>query len=193
MGALEVRTKERATRTNIRQRMLIALFRMTTQSSSAAFAPEEVLRKRLFPEAAKGPVVRRMRQALQRLEVKGVVRRERTAHGWSAFLTDKGKKMAEKMEHAERIRVRVPRTWDQKWRLVIFDVWERRRGVRDKLRRALQKAGFRRVQGSVWACPYDCEDLIAFLRADLRLGEGIVYLIAEGVENDAKLRKLFDL
>ena len=77
--------------------------------------------------------------------------------------------------------------------MVIFDIWERRRGVRDKLRRTLEKAGFRRVQDSVWVCPYDCEELVAFLRADLRLGEGILYLIAEGVENDAKLRKLFGL
>ena len=106
---------------------------------------------------------------------------------------EKALKFAERLHAAERIKIRAPRVWDQKWRIVIFDIWERRRGVRDKLRRTLEKAGFRRIQDSVWVCPYDCEEFVTFLRADLRLGEGILYLIAEGVENDAKLRKLFDL
>ena len=75
----------------------------------------------------------------------------------------------------------------------MFDIWERRRPIRDKLRRALQKAGFRRIQNSVWVNPYDCEELVALLRADLRLGEGVLYLIAEGVENDQKLRQWFGL
>src|SRR3989344_6093239 len=193
MGKLETQTKEKARRVQIRQKIALALFRMTTNSASAAFAPEEVLRRRLFPKDAKSSPARRIRQALQRLEAQGMIKRQTTARGWTAVLTEEGKRFAKKLHAAESIRIRPPRVWDQKWRIVIFDIWERRRGVRDKLRRTLQKAGFRRVQNSVWVCPYDCEELVAFLRADLRLGESILYLIAEGVENDAKLRKLFDL
>lgn len=193
MGKLEVQIKKRARRVQIRQKLMLALFRMTTGSASAAFAPEALLRKRLFPEDTKNSPARRIRQALQRLEAQGMLKRQTTARGLTAILTEEGKKFAEKLHAAERIRIRPPRVWDQKWRIVIFDIWERRRGVRDKLRRTLEKAGFRRVQDSVWVCPYDCEELVAFLRADLRLGEGILYLIAEGVENDAKLRKLFGL
>ena len=193
MGKLETQTKERARRVQIRQKILLALFRMTTHSSSAAFAPEVVLRRRLFPQDSKGAPARRIQQALQRLESQGMIKRQTAARGWTAVLTEEGKRFAEKLHAAERIRIRPPRVWDQKWRMVIFDIWERRRGVRDKLRRTLEKAGFRRVQDSVWVCPYDCEELVAFLRADLRLGEGILYIIAEGVENDAKLRKLFGL
>src|SRR3989344_5879473 len=193
MGKIETQTKEKAKRIRIRQKVILALFRMTTRSASAAFAPEAVLSKRLFPgEVAVSPA-RRIRQALQRLEAQGMIKRPATPRGWSAVLTEKGKIFAEKLHAAEYIKIRTPRIWDQKWRVVIFDIWERRRGVRDKLRLTLEKAGFRRVQDSVWVCPYDCEELVAFLRADLRLGEGILYIIAEGVENDAKLRKLFGL
>src|SRR3989338_7812728 len=46
MGKLETKTKERARRVQIRQKVMLALFRMTTGSASAAFAPEAVLRKR---------------------------------------------------------------------------------------------------------------------------------------------------
>ena len=193
MGKLETQTKEKARRVQIRQKIALALFRMTTNSASAAFAPEEILRRRLFPKDAKGSPARRIRQALHRLEAQGMIKRQTAARGWAAVLTEEGKRFAKKLHAAESIRIRPPRVWDQKWRIVIFDIWERRRGVRDKLRRTLEKVGFRRIQDSVWVCPYDCEELVAFLRADLRLGEGILYLIAEGVENDAKLRKLFDL
>lgn len=193
MGNIERRTQERAKNVQIRQKVALALFRMTTGSASAAFASEAVLRKRLFPEGEAISPARRIRQALQRLEAQGLVRRQTTARGLTAVLTEEGKKFAERLHAAERIRIRPPRVWDQKWRIVMFDIWERRRGIRDKLRRTLEKAGFRRVQNSVWVCPYDCEELVTFLRADLRLGEGILYLIAEGVENDAKLRKLFGL
>ena len=193
MGKLETQTKEKARRVQIRQKIALALFRMTTNSASAAFAPEEILRRRLFPKDAKGSPARRIRQALQRLEAQGMIKRQTAARGWAAVLTEEGKRFAKKLHAAESIRIRPPRVWDQKWRIVIFDIWERRRGVRDKLRRTLEKVGFRRIQDSVWVCPYDCEELVAFLRADLRLGESILYLIAEGVENDAKLRKLFDL
>src|SRR3989344_1775109 len=193
MGKLETKTKERARRVQIRQKVMLALFRMTTGSASAAFAPEAVLRKRLFPEDVKNSPVRRTRQALQRLEVQGMIKRRATLRGWTVVLTEGGKKLAEKLHAAERIKIRAPRVWDQKWRIVIFDIWERRRGIRDKLRRTLEKAGFRRIQDSVCVCPYDCEEFVTFLRADLRLGEGILYLIAEGVENDTKLRKLFRL
>jgi len=193
MKKLETRIKEKTRRVQIRQKVMLALFRMTTGSASAAFAPEAVLRKRLFPEDVKNSLVRRTRQALQRLEAQGMIKRRATPRGWTVVLTEEGKKFSEKLHAAEHIKIRAPRVWDQKWRIVIFDIWERRRGVRDKLRRTLEKAGFRRIQDSVWVCPYDCEEFVTFLRADLRLGEGILYLIAEGVENDAKLRKLFGL
>ncbi len=193
MGRLETQAKEKSRRIQIRKKVMLALFRMTTSSASAAFASEAVLRKRLFSVDSKGSPARRIRQAMQRLEAQGMLKRQTASNGWTAVLTKDGKKFAEKLHAAERIRIRRPRIWDQKWRIVIFDIWERRRGVRDKLRRMLEKAGFRRIQDSVWVCPYDCEELVTFLRADLRLGDGILYLIAEGVESDAKLRKLFGL
>ncbi len=193
MGNTEAQTAQRARRAKIQQKLMLILFRITTRSSAAAFAPESVLLKRLYPEAVKGSPTQRMRQALRRLETKGLLRRQKTERGWTSVLTPQGRVLAEKLHTAERVRIRKPRVWDQKWRIVIFDIWERRRGVRDKLRATLQKAGFRRVQDSVWVCPYDCEEFVALLRADLKLGQGILYLIAEGIENDSKLRKLFDL
>ncbi len=75
----------------------------------------------------------------------------------------------------------------------MFDVWERRRIVRDRLRSMLRKIGFVKIQDSVWAYPYDCEELIAFIRTELRLGKGVLYFVADGMESDRFLRTHFKL
>ncbi|KKW37459.1 CRISPR-associated endonuclease Cas2 [Candidatus Adlerbacteria bacterium RIFCSPHIGHO2_01_FULL_54_23] len=193
MGKIEQKIAGRARRAKIQQKLAVLLFRLNARSFALASAPEAVLLKRLFPAEARGSATHRMRQALYRLKSKGFLTRERSERGWRVSLTDVGEKFAEKLDATDRIKIKTPRTWDEKWRIVIFDIWERRRGMRDKLRRMLEKAGFKKVQDSVWVCPYDCEEFITFLRADLRLGKGILYIIAEGIEDDGRLRRLFNL
>ena len=163
-----------------------------TSYSSLAFAPEPYLRKRLgFPETNKPSVSRRMRQALVRLERRGLV--ERGDKGWNFRLTVKGKNFAEKVESAEKLRIRKPKKWDEKWRIVIFDVPEKYKSSRERFRKILQKAGFLRLQDSVWIHPYECEELIAFMRKELRLGGSVLYLIVEGLEGEVRVREHFKL
>lgn len=75
----------------------------------------------------------------------------------------------------------------------MFDVWERRRKVRDELRHTLEEFGFVKIQNSVWTYPYPCEKLLVFLRTHLKLGRGILYIVADEVEHDEQLRKHFKL
>ncbi len=86
-----------------------------------------------------------------------------------------------------------PRRWDERWRVLIFDVPEYRKGVRDKIRRTLMHIGFVRLQDSVWAYPYDCEDFIMLLKADFKIGRDVLYMIADELEGDGALRKAFGL
>lgn len=86
-----------------------------------------------------------------------------------------------------------PRRWDKKWRVLIFDIPEYRKGLRDQIRRALMSIGFVRLQDSVWVYPYDCEDLITLLKADFRVGKDMLYLIVDSLEGDKELRKRFAL
>ncbi len=45
--------------------------------------------------------------------------------------------------------------WDKKWRVVIFDISELNRRVRDGLRHKLRELGFGMLQESVWITPHD--------------------------------------
>ncbi len=192
--SLEEKITKRATRERIQQKLMLILFRMTTRSASLAFAPESYLIKHLALQTkeTRQPSYR-IRQGLRRLEEKGMVQWQKGHDGWSARLTDKGKKHSERMYNVAQVRITKPAEWDGRWRMVIFDIWERRRNARNKLRGTLQKACFLRVQDSVWIYPYDCEELVAFLRTDLRLGGSVLYVVAEGIEHDEKLRRHFNL
>ncbi len=193
--SLETQVYARASREKIQQKLLVLLTRLTTRSTKTAFAPENVLLKRLgFLDEDRRKPVYRIRQAVKRLEQKGLVRFEKGPSGdWRICLSDKGRVQGDRFDAMERIRIKKPARWDGRWRIVIFDIWERRRSVRDKLRILLRKAGFYKVQDSVWVHPYDCAELVAFVRAQMHLGQGILYIIADGIENDGKIKKHFDL
>lgn len=86
-----------------------------------------------------------------------------------------------------------PKRWDKKWRIVIFDIPEKRKRTRDEIRGILVSAGFQKLQDSVWVYPYDCEDIIGLLKTDYGIGRDMLYIIADQIENDRYLRMDFGL
>lgn len=135
----------------------------------------------------------RIRQALKRLEARSLVARVGKGRGAQFALTKRGERYAERLRVMGSFATPVPRRWDGRWRIVIFDIWERRRPVRLRLREMLKKIGFVKLQNSVWVYPYDCEELLMFIRTELKLGPSVLYIVAEGIENDARLRRRFSL
>lgn len=65
--------------------------------------------------------------------------------------------------------------WDGKWRLVIFNLPENKRDVRDKLRRYLVKLGLGIMQNSVWITPNDVRGEIECIQNKLNINEKIRY------------------
>ena len=77
--------------------------------------------------------------------------------------------------------------------MVVFDIPERRRRVRIRLRAFMSEIGFVRLQDSVWVYPYDCEDYVALLKAELKIGKDVLYAIADTIEHDKRIRLHFKL
>lgn len=130
--------------------------------------------------------------ALRRLVAQGLIIFEEHSGKRYARITEKGKQMLE-MESLREKSMKKPKRWDGRWRVVIFDIQERRRGVRNRLRLFMQEYGFVRLQDSVWIYPYDCEDLIALAKANFRIGFDVMYMIVEQLERDKNLREHFGL
>ncbi|HVY72572.1 MAG TPA: hypothetical protein VG984_00770 [Candidatus Paceibacterota bacterium] len=107
-------------------------------------------------------------------------------------LTQKGE---QRLEHLELLNYEIPKPkrWDRKWRILIFDIPERRKGLRDKVRQTLRRVGFAHLQDSVWIFPYDCEELVTLLKADFKIGKDMLYMTVELLERDAPIRDLFEL
>lgn len=89
-------------------------------------------------------------QALKRLREGGLI--ELVSDEKLAYrLTDKGK------EKAVLASLKFDnRKWDGKWRLVIFDIPEKRRQARDLLRSKLKQWEFKHFQQSVWGTKKNC-------------------------------------
>ena len=131
----------------------------------------------------------RIGQARRRLEHKGLIR----VHKGGAVLTEQGRKMVGKII-VTRYEIKEPIFWDGKWRVVIFDVREKRRKVRNVLRVLLGNAGFKRLQDSVWIFPYPCDEFVELVRAQLRSGVGeMLFFTTEAFAGDTHLRHEFGL
>lgn len=128
-----------------------------------------------------------LRSALLRLERIGLV--EFSTDGNSVSITHSGRRYLERSER----EMTIPKVWDRHWRVVIFDIPERRRRHRDALRSSLERVGFLRLQNSVWVYPYDCEELITLLKTEYRLGKEVLYMIVEKLERDVSVRRHFKL
>ena len=162
--------------------------------SLALLAPKAIA---LLKHADRGAVRRkelytRIKRSVGNMERAGLVRTAGPGNHIIS-LTQKGKILIERL-YAEEYRIPEPAFWDGKWRMVIFDMHEKRRGARNRLRFLLQSAGFVRLQDSVWIFPYPCDEFIQLLRAHLKSGTGEMLVItAEALESDRKLREHFNL
>lgn len=107
-------------------------------------------------------------------------------------LTPQGERLLRKWELAD-YKLRKPKKWDGKWRMVIFDIPEKKKRVRMQVSALFHQAGFYRLQDSVWVYPYECEDLIGLLKTDFGVGKEVLYIIADEIENDRHLRTEFNL
>ncbi len=108
-------------------------------------------------------------------------------------LTEKGKRIVKTLQ-LETLKIRKPKVWDRKWRIVIFDIPEEEwRQGRDALRNKLQQLGFCLIQKSVWVCPWPCENEILFISELWSITPFVNILTAERIYNDIALRKHFHL
>ena len=107
-------------------------------------------------------------------------------------ITEKGKTRALRYQ-LDTMSVARPKKWDRKWRLVIFDIPEKKKIARETLRRKLTAMDFVRIQKSVFIHPFPCREQIEFLREVYQLRPYFIYLEATHIEDEAKYRRRFEI
>ena len=186
MGEIEKRARTRRRRRNIANAVLTTIKLAATigMAVAAPNLPQALYKTGLLKIRGDGTVINRSRKALKK---RGLLKEEK---GFLT-LTPAGQRELLRIELGER-RLKSFR-WDGRWRVLIFDIPEYRKKDREKLRRTLQSVGFLRLQDSVWIFPYDCENFIALLKADFKIGKDMLYMVVEEIESDSQLRKQFGL
>ena len=159
----------------------------------AVFAPNALQALKFFGIEPKNKWQKyNINHSIKRLKNNGLICFEKTDRGTFARLTQKGEEKLRKFRLLG-YKLKKPKRWDKKWRMLIFDIKEERRGIRDKIRFTLKRIGFLRLQDSVWVYPYDCEDLVILMKADFKIGKDLLYLIVDTIEGDTKIKNYFKL
>lgn len=107
-------------------------------------------------------------------------------------LTDKGKEKA-LTYNLDEMEIKKPKQWDGKWRIVLFDIPERARKIRDAFRQHLKQLNFYEFQKSVFVHPYDCQDEIEYLTEFYDAKRFIRFIIADSLDNELHLKSHFKL
>lgn len=185
MGRLEHEVAKQLRKTKIQQAILATVAGVGLLAV-ALLAPNvlQLFGKRRWQKPASGSI----RQSRYRLVKLGLLEYQ---NGFLR-LTQRGKMVLQNLELRD-YQLQKPKRWDGKWRVLIFDIYESHKSIRNRLRLTLTAVGFQRLQDSVWVYPYDCEDFITLLKADFKIGREVLYLIVDKIENDKWLRRDFDL
>ena len=107
-------------------------------------------------------------------------------------LTEQGKKVVLLFD-LDKIKIQNPLVWDGKWRIVMFDIPEKKRNARDALRDKLKELGFREVQRSVFIHPFPCDEEISFIVEVFEIRNCVRLAEVNKISNEAELLIKFNL
>ncbi len=137
------------------------------------------------------------RQALERainsLYASHLIEERNHKDGTTTFiLSENGKQKALRF-NIDKLEIKKPTNWDGKWRIVMFDVPEKLRRLRDSLRLHLREIGLIELQKSVFVFPYPCSKEIEFILEFYNARKHVRFVLAERIDNQLHLMKKFNL
>jgi len=193
MGVLEKEIKTKDKRKNLQKIILRTIFAVGVLGVGAV-APNVLgaIAKLQKSRQKNNRLKYSINSSITRLKEKGLVEVVEINGKKIARITQKGESKLDFLDK-HNYKFKIPRKWDGRWRVVIFDIKESRKKVREQLRTTLTQVGFIKLQKSAWIYPYNCEDLVSLLKADFKLGKDVLYMIVEKLENDYHFIKAFKL
>ena len=134
-----------------------------------------------------------LENTIRQLYKSKIIETRENKDGTNTFvLSEKGRARALTYKFDE-MKINPPERWDCKWRLVVFDVPEKKKPAREALRRKLRELGFYELQKSVLVFPYECKDEIDFIIEFFNMRPYVRFGVLETIDNDIHLRKVFSL
>lgn len=135
---------------------------------------------------------RKFNYALKRLQDQKMITIGQKGDQTIIKITQKGKKRVLQYK-LDEMKIRKPKKWDGLWRIVIFDIPEKKKIARNALRRKLKELDFVKIQKSVFVHPYPCRDEIDFIKEVFEVRPYVNIVVARSIDGEAKLKRHFKL
>jgi DNA-binding transcriptional regulator PaaX len=133
-----------------------------------------------------------IKKSLMRLEKSGLVKKKTTNGDEYYSLTLLGNIRAKRYK-LDSMKIEPQKKWDGMWRLVMFDVPEKKMMARRGINLVLKKLGCVQYQKSVFITPFPCEKEIDFVGECFDVREHIRVITARDVEGVEAIRKVYKL
>ncbi len=135
---------------------------------------------------------RELRRILYYMKSRDLVQYSSRDYEHGILLTDKGKKRLQQASY-EAISIPTPSKWDNRWRLVFYDIPENQKSRRNALNLKLKQLGFKQLQISIWVHPYQSRAEIEVVCEALKVREYVTYVEISHIDSEQLLRKRFKL
>lgn len=133
------------------------------------------------------------RAAFSRLKSRNFIKQR----GAIYYLTTKGEKEVFfnylKNNNLNRFPENENKKWDGKWRIMFFDIPEKKRKYRDELRLMLKAIGFKEFQKSVWIYPYKVPDLLKEILFEEKMKHYVRLITTMDIEYDKDWKRVFKI
>lgn len=193
--------EEEQERRNAKTKEVLALIGKGLMLAAVLFAPNMA---RILPRGDTDPTwaeldryskmynIWSLKRTIRRLQKQRMVSIEKRGDQEVLALTEKGKKRILQIS-LDELSLKDAGNWDGKWRLVIYDISDRRRRLRDVVRETLIRLNFLKIQESVFITPHPCFREIEFLRTYYGLRDEINILEVSKIEFEKAYRDYFGL
>ena len=134
-----------------------------------------------------------LNQAVRSLYISKLVEtKSDNAGNLTLVLSKNGKRVALKY-NLETMQIKKPNGWDNHWRIVMFDIPEPLKKVRDSMRYHLKNLNFCELQKSVFVHPFPCSDEIEYIVEFYNIRKYVRFVTATEIDNELVFKKHFKL
>lgn len=134
-----------------------------------------------------------LNRAIRSLYKSKLVKTKSSRDGTLTLILSENGKTKALSYNLEKIKIRRPEKWDGYWRIVMFDVPEKLKKVREALRYHLKRFGFHEFQKSVFISPFPCQKEIEYLTEFYNARRFVRFMEVRKIDNELDLEKRFDL
>ncbi|MBI4033837.1 hypothetical protein HY379_02440 [Candidatus Saccharibacteria bacterium] len=103
-------------------------------------------------------------------------------------LTQRG---LERLETLDLPMITAPAKWDGKWRLIMFDIPEDKRLLRNQIRLLIKELRCIKLQHSVWVHPFQCFSQFEQIQSAYGRGGDILFIETDRIEGAPQLVQTF--